>query len=258
MFQGAIDPHTPIGQGWLRASHRKLDKKLSTPYRPYHSHDKEQPLKKGEVVELDIEIWPTSIVVPAGYRIGLSIRGKDYVYRRPERRQALELQERADRLRAVPARRSRDRPADVFGGITSLHFGRDKQPYLLLPVIPPRRGKSYERNYSHLTGDERRRGASPRTSLRAMIVSGLNARAMAPEARWEKTIHEAETIGEDTATHERSIAEHVLTGMLGAERPSLPRPRPSCARQGRADRRSGFSPVKTGPLASAASRWNRA
>ena len=70
VFQGAIDPHTPIGQGWLRASHRKLDKKLSTPYRPYHSHDKKQPLKTGEVVELDIEIWPTSIVVPAGYRIG--------------------------------------------------------------------------------------------------------------------------------------------------------------------------------------------
>ena len=64
VFQGAIDPHTPVGQGWLRASHRKLDKKLSKPYRPYHTHDEKQPLKKGQVVELDIEIWPTSIVVP--------------------------------------------------------------------------------------------------------------------------------------------------------------------------------------------------
>ncbi|MEJ2433720.1 MAG: CocE/NonD family hydrolase, partial [Pseudolabrys sp.] len=80
VFQGAIDPHTPVAQGWLRASHRKLDKKLSTPYRPYHTHDEKQPLKKGQVAELDIEIWPTCIVVPAGYRIGLSIRGKDYVY----------------------------------------------------------------------------------------------------------------------------------------------------------------------------------
>ena len=70
VFQGAIDPHTPIAQGWLRASHRKLDKKLSLPYRPYHTHDEKQPLKKGEPVELDIEIWPTSIVVPAGYRVG--------------------------------------------------------------------------------------------------------------------------------------------------------------------------------------------
>ena len=25
IFQGALDPHTPIAQGWLRASHRKLD-----------------------------------------------------------------------------------------------------------------------------------------------------------------------------------------------------------------------------------------
>ena len=80
VFQGAIDPHTPIAQGWLRASHRKLDKKLSLPYRPYHTHDKKQPLTKGKPVDLDIEIWPTCIAVPAGYRIGLSIRGKDYEY----------------------------------------------------------------------------------------------------------------------------------------------------------------------------------
>src|SRR4029078_2988986 len=29
VFQGAIDPHTPVGQGWLRASHRNLAKKSS-------------------------------------------------------------------------------------------------------------------------------------------------------------------------------------------------------------------------------------
>ncbi|HTE75521.1 MAG TPA: CocE/NonD family hydrolase, partial [Xanthobacteraceae bacterium] len=80
VFQGAIDPHTSIGQGWLRASHRQLDKKISTPYRPYHTHSKKQPLRPGEVVTLDVEIWPTSIVVPKGYRIGLTVRGKDYVY----------------------------------------------------------------------------------------------------------------------------------------------------------------------------------
>ena len=48
VYQGAIDPHTPVAQGWLRASHRKLDKKLSKPYRPYHTHDEKQPLKKGQ------------------------------------------------------------------------------------------------------------------------------------------------------------------------------------------------------------------
>src|SRR3989449_5916488 len=39
VFQGALDPHTPVGQGWLRASHRKLDAELSRPYRPWHAHD---------------------------------------------------------------------------------------------------------------------------------------------------------------------------------------------------------------------------
>lgn len=47
-------------------------------YRPYHTHDEKQPLRPGEVVELDVEIWPTSIVVPPGYRIGLTVRCKDY------------------------------------------------------------------------------------------------------------------------------------------------------------------------------------
>ncbi len=27
-----------------------------------------------------MEIWPTSIVVPAGYRIRLTVRGRDYEY----------------------------------------------------------------------------------------------------------------------------------------------------------------------------------
>ena len=44
VFQGALDPHTPIGQGWLRASHRKLDSKLTREFRPYHTHDEKQPL----------------------------------------------------------------------------------------------------------------------------------------------------------------------------------------------------------------------
>src|SRR5256885_982534 len=77
-FYGALDPRTPVGQGWLRASQRKLDPERSLPHRPFHAHDQKQPLKAGEVVELDVEIWPTCIVIPAGYRIALTIRGRDY------------------------------------------------------------------------------------------------------------------------------------------------------------------------------------
>jgi uncharacterized protein len=139
VFQGAIDPHTPIGQGWLRASHRQLDKKLSKPYRPYHTHSKKQPLKPGQVVALDVEIWPTSIVVPAGYRIALAIRGKDYVYPGGSGGRLSNFKNELTGCGPFLHDDPRDRPPQVFAGITGLHFGGAARPYLLLPVVPPRR-----------------------------------------------------------------------------------------------------------------------
>jgi uncharacterized protein len=136
VFQGAIDPHTPVGQGWLRASHRKLDAALTRPFRPYHTHDEKQTLKPGMPVELDIEIWPTSIVVPAGYRIALTVRGRDYEYGGGSGGKLSnfknELKGCGPFLHDDPV----DRPPAVFDGRTMLHFSSDQQPYLLLPVIP--------------------------------------------------------------------------------------------------------------------------
>jgi len=142
VFQGAIDPHTPVAQGWLRASHRKLDKKLSTPYRPYHTHDEKQPLKKGQVAELDIEIWPTSIVVPAGYRIGLSVRGKDYVYPGGSGGKLSNFKNELTGCGPFLHDDPRDRPPELFDGTTTLHFSAGKAPYVLLPLIPPKGGRA--------------------------------------------------------------------------------------------------------------------
>jgi predicted acyl esterase len=139
VFQGAIDPHTPIAQGWLRASHRKLDRKLSKPYRPYHTHDEKRPLEKGKPVELDIEIWPTSIVVPAGYRVGLTIRGKDYEYGGASGGRLSNFKNELKGCGPFLHDDPRDRPPAIFSGTTSLHFGRGKMPYLLLPIIPPKK-----------------------------------------------------------------------------------------------------------------------
>ena len=139
VFQGAIDPHTPIGQGWLRASRRHLDKKLSKPYRPYHTHSKKRPLKPGEVVALDIEIWSTSIVVPAGYRIALTVRGKDYVYPGGSGGRLSNFKNDLTGCGPFLHDDPRDRPPQVFAGVTGLHFGGAARPYLLLPVIPPKR-----------------------------------------------------------------------------------------------------------------------
>jgi hypothetical protein len=136
VFQGALDPHTPIAQGWLRASHRKLDAKLSRPYRPYHTHDEVQPLEPGEVYPLDIEIWPTSIVVPPGYRIALSVRGRDYVYPGGSGGRLSNMKNEFTGCGPFLHDDPRDRPVAVFGGTTTIHVGSGRDNYVLLPVIP--------------------------------------------------------------------------------------------------------------------------
>jgi predicted acyl esterase len=135
VFQGALDPHTPVGQGWLRASHRKLDPELSKPWRPYHPHEVREPLAPGKVVELDIEILPTSIVVPAGYRVALTVRGKDYVYPGPA---GVLSNMKYPMTGCGPFTHTdpTDRPAKVFDGVNTLHVRPGKAPYVLLPVIP--------------------------------------------------------------------------------------------------------------------------
>jgi hypothetical protein len=136
VFQGAQDPRTPIGQGWLRASHRKLDPARSLPYQPYHTHDELWPLVPDTPVALDIEIWPTCITVPAGYRVGLSLRGKDYAFDGPP----VEIPGVKHSLTGVGPflhEEPRNRPAEIFRGVTTLHFIREKPASILLPVIPP-------------------------------------------------------------------------------------------------------------------------
>jgi hypothetical protein len=136
-FQGANDPNTPIAQGWLRASHRKLDAGRSKPWRPWHAHDEIIPLVPGEVYPVDVEIWPTSIVVPPGYRLALSIRGKDFEYAGPPV-MALHPRHEMRGCGAFVHDDERDRPRSVFGGRVTIHTGPAHPSSILLPVIPPR------------------------------------------------------------------------------------------------------------------------
>lgn len=135
VFMGAIDPHTPIAQGWLRASHRKLDQRLSTDYRPYHTHGERQPLRPGEIVQLDIELWPTSIVVPAGYRIALTVRGRDYEWQKSTGARLSNFKNELLGCGPFLHDDPRDRPPEVFGGQVTLHCGGDHDASVLVPVI---------------------------------------------------------------------------------------------------------------------------
>ena len=115
---------------WLRVSQRKLDTARSRPGKPFHPHDAKLPVVPGEIYEVDVEIWPTSIVVPGGYRLALTIAGQDFA--RPEA-QGL-MKGSGIFLHDDPA----DRPSEVFGGVDTIHTGGDHASYLLMPLIPLR------------------------------------------------------------------------------------------------------------------------
>ncbi len=135
-FRGALDPHTPVASGWLRASHRKLDENLSTEAAPYHSHDEVQPLTPGEVYELDIEIHATGIVVPKGYRFGLSIRGCDYVYPGEPNAGLSNMKNTFTGVGPFLHDDPEDRLPEVFDNRVTVHLGGDHAGYVLLPIIP--------------------------------------------------------------------------------------------------------------------------
>jgi uncharacterized protein len=126
-FFSAVEPKAPVSQGWLRVSHRKLDAKRSTEWQPWHAHDEAQKLKPGEIVEVDLEIWPASLALPAGFRLALTLQGKDF--ERPGESGA----QRGSGwfLHDDP----RDRPPAAFGGTHYVYSGGRHGAYLLIPQI---------------------------------------------------------------------------------------------------------------------------
>ena len=102
---GTVETST---RGILRVALRKLNSELSTPYRPYHSHNEEQKLTPGEVVPVQVEIWATSMVFKAGHRIRLDVQphdGQHYF-------------------------------AAYALGNNTIYTGGDRASYILLPFVP--------------------------------------------------------------------------------------------------------------------------
>lgn len=113
---------TPVTKGWLRVSQRKLDPARSTSWRPFHAHDEVQKITPGEIYEIDVEIWPTSFVFPKGYRMVLSIMGKDF-----------EFDGIAGRILHNHAK---DRSGAEFSGTSRVLTGGRMASYLTMPLIP--------------------------------------------------------------------------------------------------------------------------
>ena len=114
METGQQGTPVPVAKGWLRVSHRELDDKLSLPYRPYHKHTRRLFLKPGEIVKVDVEIWPTSMVFKKGRRIRLDIQPRD----------------------GLGSQGYMHYHADYNTGTNTIYSGGEHDSYLLLPVIP--------------------------------------------------------------------------------------------------------------------------
>ena len=104
----------PVAKGWLRVSHRELDPALTLPYRPYHKHTRRLYLKPGEIVQVQVEIWPTSMVFKKGNRIRLDVQPRD----------------------GAGSAGYLHYHADYNTGHNTIYSGGARESYLLLPVIP--------------------------------------------------------------------------------------------------------------------------
>ena len=67
-------PH-PGAPARLRVSLRELDEEKTTEYRPFQTLNNPQKLAPGEIVPVDIDIWPSSRVWHAGEQISLVVMG---------------------------------------------------------------------------------------------------------------------------------------------------------------------------------------
>jgi uncharacterized protein len=139
-FMGSTDPNTPIANGWLRASHRRLDPKRSLPHRPYHPHDRVEPLTPGETYECDVEIVTSCIVVPQGWRVALSVRGRDYEYEGELSEFGKKFHYGTRGTGGMTHADPDDRPREIFDNKVTLHAGGGRDAYLLLPIIPSKAG----------------------------------------------------------------------------------------------------------------------
>ncbi|PVI04309.1 X-Pro dipeptidyl-peptidase protein [Periconia macrospinosa] len=124
-YTGTAGDPIPLAKGWLRVSLRKINTSHPRhrewlPHRDYFSTDV-QPVIPGEVYPVDVEIWPTNVVVEKGGKIVFEVSSGDtqgsgiFQHNHPE-----------------------DRSENKFAGMNHISFSERYVNYVTLPVIPPK------------------------------------------------------------------------------------------------------------------------
>ena len=109
------EPH-PGAWGKMRVSRRELDEKLSTHFQPIQAHRRDQKLNPGEIVPVDIEIWPHSRIWHKGQQMQILVSGH-YIREGWFEPFSWELNNKGSHV---------------------IHSGGKYDSHLQIPVIPPR------------------------------------------------------------------------------------------------------------------------
>lgn len=124
-YTGTAGDPIPLTKGWLRASFRKVHAdhpkhRPWLPHREYFSSDV-LPVQEGEVYPLDVEIWPSNVVVEKGGKLVFEVSSGDT--------QGSGIFQHTSET---------DRSTSKFAGQNHIHFGEGFDNYVTLPVIPPK------------------------------------------------------------------------------------------------------------------------
>lgn len=124
-YTGTAGDPIPLAKGWLRVSLRKINTSHPRhrewlPHRDYFSTDV-QPVIPGDVYPVDVEIWPTNVVVEKGAKIVFEVSSGDtqgsgiFQHNHPE-----------------------DRSEKTFAGMNHVSFSERYLNWVTLPIVPPR------------------------------------------------------------------------------------------------------------------------
>lgn len=101
--------------GRLRVSHRQLDPQRSTPAQPYLIHTHEERLSPGQIVPVDIPIWPTGMLCHGGEGLRVVVAGYNL---------------KGPMFPGMPLAPTRNTGEHI------IHTGGKYDSHLLVPVIP--------------------------------------------------------------------------------------------------------------------------
>ena len=137
-FVGNTNPRVPLVNGLLRVSRRAVDPAKSTEFEAYQPNLTLEPMTPGQLYEVDVNFqYPLSIVVPKGYRLALTVAGKDWQFApNAQTVTSKDYEEPNAQNTGLFYAEHPNRDPAVFNGTSTIVTGAEHASYVLLPHVP--------------------------------------------------------------------------------------------------------------------------